>query len=234
MVLAGAATDDEVAALRAACGRWRAAASPTATASNASAPDGDNAPRGLALLRGERRERDKRKRRLLLSALQSAVFNRALELRADPGRADARSCAATCSRRPTRGGLFVVDRSEVDQRRVDAGELIPTGPMPAAARSSRRPDTPARALEDEAIAAVGATREDFARPGRELPGRAPRRSCSGSPEPRFPRRPAPTPGDARRALAFHVSGGQLRDGGRALPLDGSSDRSVLAFATECI
>ena len=46
---------------------------------------GDNAAVGLALLRGERRERDKRRRRLLLSALQSAVFNRALELRAASG-----------------------------------------------------------------------------------------------------------------------------------------------------
>jgi len=36
-------------------------------------------------VRGERRERDRRRRRLLLSALQSAVFNRALELRAESG-----------------------------------------------------------------------------------------------------------------------------------------------------
>src|SRR5262249_34863004 len=46
---------------------------------------GDNAAAGLALLRGERRERDRRRRRLLLSAAQSAVFNRCLELRAASG-----------------------------------------------------------------------------------------------------------------------------------------------------
>ena len=32
------------------------------------------------------------------------------------------------------------------------------------------PDTPSRTIDDEAIASVGATREDFSRAGRELPG----------------------------------------------------------------
>jgi tRNA(Glu) U13 pseudouridine synthase TruD len=32
------------------------------------------------------------------------------------------------------------------------------------------PGTAARAIEDEALAAVGATREDFERAGRDLPG----------------------------------------------------------------
>jgi len=42
--------------------------------------------------------------------------------------------------------------------------------MPGGREIEPPPGTPARALEDEAIAAVGATREDFARAGRELPG----------------------------------------------------------------
>src|SRR5687767_12616107 len=42
---------------------------------------GDNVPRALAIVRGELRERDWRKRQFLLSALQSAVFNQALQLR---------------------------------------------------------------------------------------------------------------------------------------------------------
>jgi len=59
---------------------------------------------------------------------------------------------------------------EVDQRRVAAGELIPTAPLPGGREIEPPPGTPARALEDEAIVAVGATREDFERAGRELPG----------------------------------------------------------------
>ena len=46
---------------------------------------GDNVEIGLAILRGTRREPDSRRRKLLLSAVQSAVFNRVLELRAEEG-----------------------------------------------------------------------------------------------------------------------------------------------------
>ena len=48
--------------------------------------------------------------------------------------------------------------------------MIPTGPLPGGREIEPPPGTPARAIEDEAIAAVGATRDDFARAGRELPG----------------------------------------------------------------
>ena len=48
--------------------------------------------------------------------------------------------------------------------------MVPTGPLPGGREIEPPPDTPARALDDAAIAAVGATREDFARAGRELPG----------------------------------------------------------------
>jgi tRNA(Glu) U13 pseudouridine synthase TruD len=47
---------------------------------------------------------------------------------------------------------------------------VPTGPLPGGREIEPPPGTPARAIEDEAIAAVGATRDDFARAGRELPG----------------------------------------------------------------
>jgi tRNA(Glu) U13 pseudouridine synthase TruD len=53
---------------------------------------------------------------------------------------------------------------------VDAGAVIPTAPLPGGREIEPPPGTPARALEDEAIAAAGATREDFARGGRDLPG----------------------------------------------------------------
>ncbi|HJX54876.1 MAG TPA: tRNA pseudouridine(13) synthase TruD, partial [Polyangia bacterium] len=46
---------------------------------------GDNVQVGIEILRGTRRERDARRRKLLLSAVQSAVFNRVLDLRAAGG-----------------------------------------------------------------------------------------------------------------------------------------------------
>ena len=84
-------------------------------------------------------------------------------------------CVACARRRPAedwrRGGLFVCQRagrrSGARRRgrggadRADAGRR---------ARSSRRPTASAARSSDEALLDVGATREDFARAGRELPG----------------------------------------------------------------
>jgi tRNA pseudouridine13 synthase len=130
---------------------------------------GDNASVGLELLRGTRRERDRRRRRLLLSALQSAVFNRTLELRAAAG-ALTRVLGGDVLQKVDTGGLFVTTDPAVDQPRVDAGQVVPTGPLPGGREVEPPPGSEARALEDAAIAALGATREDFARAGRELPG----------------------------------------------------------------
>ena len=77
---------------------------------------GDNAAVGLALLRGQRRERDRRKRRLLLSALQSAVFNRALELRAAAGPLT-RLRGGDVLQKTDTGGLFITTDLAVDQAR---------------------------------------------------------------------------------------------------------------------
>ncbi|HXU64918.1 MAG TPA: tRNA pseudouridine(13) synthase TruD, partial [Polyangia bacterium] len=107
--------------------------------------------------------------RLLLSALQSAVFNRALALRAAAGPLT-RLRTGDVLQKTDSGGLFVTTDLDVDQPRVDRGEVVPTGPLPGGRETEPPPGTEARALEDEAIAAVGATREDFARAGRELPG----------------------------------------------------------------
>ncbi len=130
---------------------------------------GDNATVGLALLRGERRERDRRKRRLLLSAIQSAVFNRVLALRAESGPLT-RVREGDVLQKTDTGGLFVTTDLGADQPRVDRGEVVPTGPLPGGREIEPPAGTEARAMEDQAIAAVGATREDFTRAGRELPG----------------------------------------------------------------
>ncbi|HVX96929.1 MAG TPA: tRNA pseudouridine(13) synthase TruD [Polyangia bacterium] len=131
---------------------------------------GDNAAAGLAILRGERRERDHRLRKLLLSAAQSAVFNRALELRAAAPGGLRTVLTGDVLQKIASGGLFITEDVAVDQPRVDAGELAITGPMPGGREKEPPPGSAARALEDEALAGVGATREDFERAGRDLPG----------------------------------------------------------------
>jgi tRNA pseudouridine13 synthase len=169
VTLTGNATDAEREALRARFAALAASGVPNKFGAQRFGAGGDNAAAGLALLRGERRERDKRRRRLLLSALQSAVFNRALELRAaSGGLAEVRR--GDVLQKTDSGGLFVSLDPAVDQPRVDRGEVIPTGPLPGGREIEPPEGTPARAIDDEAIAAVGATREDFTRAGRELPG----------------------------------------------------------------
>ena len=167
--LEGEAGEAERRALEAAVARIAASGLPNRFGAQRFGSGGDNAAAGLALLRGQRRERDRRRRRLLLSALQSAVFNQALALRAAGGPLT-RLRAGDVLQKTDSGGLFVTTDLAVDQARVDRGEVVPTGPLPGGREIEPPPDSEARALEDEAITAVGATREDFTRAGRELPG----------------------------------------------------------------
>ncbi len=167
--LEGQASDSELRDLEQAVARIAAEGLPNRFGAQRFGASGDNAATGLALLRGQRRERDRRRRRLLISALQSAVFNRALELRAAGGPLT-RLRGGDVLQKTQTGGLFVTSDLAVDQARVDAGEVVPTGPLPGGREIEPPPGTEARALEDEAIAAVGATRDDFANAGRDLPG----------------------------------------------------------------
>jgi tRNA pseudouridine13 synthase len=130
---------------------------------------GDNVPVALAVLRGERRERDHRRRQFLLSALQSAVFNRALELRAGSGGLLKLRTGDVLQKRES-GGLFITDDLARDAQRVEAGEVVPTGPLPGNREREPPEGTEARQLEDEAMALVGVRREELAPLGRDLPG----------------------------------------------------------------
>ena len=130
---------------------------------------GDNVSAGLELLRGQRRERDFRRRKLLLSAVQSEVFNRALLRRAASGGL-LRVRGGDVLQKTGSGGLFVTEDPARDQPRVDAGEIVPTGPMPGSREVEPPPDSEAWRLESEALAEVGVTREELAAAGRDLPG----------------------------------------------------------------
>jgi tRNA pseudouridine13 synthase len=167
--LEGEASQAELRALEAAVAQIAAQGLTNRFGAQRFGSGGDNAAAGLALLRGQPRERDRRRRRLLLSALQSAVFNQVLLLRAAGGPLT-RVRPGDVLQKTETGGLFVTTDPAVDQARVDQGEVVPTGPLPGGREIEPPPDTEARALEDQAIASVGATREDFARAGRELPG----------------------------------------------------------------
>lgn len=90
--------------------------------------DGDNAERGRALLAGDspRGAGDRRARRFLLSALQSAVFNDVLAERADAiGVVELGDVAML----HTSGGMFVVEDLEQEAPRAEAFEISPTGPI---------------------------------------------------------------------------------------------------------
>ena len=169
VVLEGPAGPDQLERLPAIVDRLAAQGLPNRFGAQRFGVGGDNAAVGLELLRGRRRERDRRRRRLLLSALQSAVFNRTLELRAAAG-ALTRVMGGDVLQKVDTGGLFVTTDPAVDQPRVDAGQVVPTGPLPGGREVEPPPGSEARALEDAAIAALGATRDEFAQAGRELPG----------------------------------------------------------------
>jgi len=130
---------------------------------------GDNLGAGLALLRGTRHEPDGRRRRLLLSAVQSAVFNRTLELRTSEGgllmvrEGDILEKVAS-------GGQFVCADVAAEQARVDSGEVVPTGPLPGSHVRMPAPGSSARALEDRALADLGIATGELERVGRILPG----------------------------------------------------------------
>jgi tRNA pseudouridine13 synthase len=130
---------------------------------------GDNVQVGIEILRGSWRERDARRRKLLLSAVQSAVFNRVLDLRASSGGLRLVRLGDILQKTET-GGSFVCEEPERDQARVDAGELIPTAPLPGSRSMEPPPGTPARALEDQALADIGLGPAELGQAGRDLPG----------------------------------------------------------------
>lgn len=129
----------------------------------------DNATRGVAILRGTVRERDQRRRRLLLSAAQSAVFNAVLARREAAGTVR-RVLSGDVLQKTDTGGVFVTDDPATDQARLEAGNVVVTGPMPGGWAREPPADTEARAVEDAAMAELGVGRAEFAAAGRDLPG----------------------------------------------------------------
>ena len=89
--------------------------------------DGDNAEKGRAIVLGEPPPRDKRLARLLVSALQSELFNQWLIARLADG-FFAHVLAGDVLHK-VGGGMFTCDDPAIDDARLAAGELVVTGPM---------------------------------------------------------------------------------------------------------
>ncbi|HEY8374865.1 MAG TPA: tRNA pseudouridine(13) synthase TruD, partial [Nannocystis sp.] len=127
---------------------------------------GDNLARGLAALaRARRRGRAD----FLLSAGQSALFNLYLLERQARGllrevlRGDILKKTAT-------GGLFESVDPAADKARLDAGELVITGPMFGSRMRAPGPDTPAGHLEAEILARAGIDPDALKALGHTLEG----------------------------------------------------------------
>ncbi|MCG5056187.1 MAG: tRNA pseudouridine(13) synthase TruD [Myxococcales bacterium] len=129
----------------------------------------DNVAEGLALLRRQKRQPDRRKRTFLMSAVQSAVFNHVLDERVAQKLLTQVLAGDVLQKRPT-GGLFTSTDAPTDQARLDAGELVITGPLPGVKAPRPSAGSPAEALESAAMAAVGLTEELVQANARDLPG----------------------------------------------------------------
>jgi tRNA pseudouridine13 synthase len=121
---------------------------------------------GLAALAGRRH---RHKGDIIVSAGQSALFNFYLATRAERGLL-ATVLAGDILQKRDSGGMFECEDPQVDQARLDAGELVVTGPMYGSKMRAPKAGTAADALEYEVLAAVGLDRARLAKLGRSVPG----------------------------------------------------------------
>lgn len=90
--------------------------------------DRENAARGKQILQAGGRHRDRFERKLFLSAYQSELFNRVLARRVEAGTVTTAQPGDVLKKHET-NGEFVCTEPAVDQPRVDAFEVSPTGPI---------------------------------------------------------------------------------------------------------
>ena len=115
--------------------------------------DGRNAETGLFVLSGQSRM-PRWKRQLMLSALQSALFNSWLNTRMCAGYVDDLLEGDVAKKRDT-GGLFDVDDADLEQPRFRDGLITYTGPMFGG--KMREAAGPAGALEKSVLVEAGLT-----------------------------------------------------------------------------
>jgi len=164
---------------------------------------GDNPEIALQILLKQRKARDARKRRFLYSALQSAIFNDVLEKRIQDKTART-ALVGDVLQKTASGGIFVCQDTQVDQARIDAGELVVTGPLPGNREVAPPSDSPAGQLEAEIAAAHGLHPSVLESAGRDLPGARRPLFVSLGQTTFVPEQPATSGGDAKANAAFDV------------------------------
>jgi tRNA pseudouridine13 synthase len=140
---------------------------------------GDNAIAGLRLLRGGRRV-GRWKRDLLISALQSVIFNEVLARRIE---ADEYLTALSgdVMKKVDSGGVFVCEDEAVDQQRLDSFEISPTGPMNG--KKMVGPKGGCAEREEAVLADLGLEAQLFSRQtGTRRPLRSPLSGCETLPD----------------------------------------------------
>lgn len=131
---------------------------------------GDNAEVGRAVVTGGelptgvRRPRG-RELRLYVSALQSQLFNEYLAQRITDVLLG-RVLAGDLLQKTDSGGIFASTEPEADQQRLDAGEVVPTGPMFGHRVKEPPAGSPAAERELAVLAAHGLEPGIFARVGK--------------------------------------------------------------------
>lgn len=128
---------------------------------------GDNAAKGKQILLAGGRHRDRFERKLFLSAYQSELFNRVLARRLTDG-TYAKALRGDVLKKVPTGGEFICAEPEVDQPRVDAFEVSPTGPL--FGPEMRRPEVEVDALENAVLEDEGIERALFDKGGNETSG----------------------------------------------------------------
>jgi tRNA pseudouridine13 synthase len=180
---------------------------------------GDNVSSGLEVLGGAR-IRDKRKRRFLVSALQSGLFNHWARLRHE-GAGFQQALAGDLLVRLDSGGVFEVEDAEGDTKRIAAGEVAVAGPI--FGNKARRATGPAAEYELQALSDFGLAQDAFAPMNKLAPGSRRQAvllpeglSCVRDGDALVLRFGLPAGAYATVVLA-HLAGGRPAEGPRAAP-----------------
>jgi tRNA pseudouridine13 synthase len=121
---------------------------------------GRNEKEGRSILVDDHSVRNRRMLRLLLSAIQSALFNDLLAARMAHGL----FCSVLVGdvlHKEESGGKFLCTEPEIDQARMDRHEISPTGPMFGPKMKS--PEGQAREMEQQVLANHGLSPENFSK-----------------------------------------------------------------------
>ncbi len=132
---------------------------------------GDNAARGRELVSGARslRSEPPRRRRLLVSAYQSMLFNEYLRRRIEDG-LFRRVLPGDILQPAGSRGLFSCEDAQAEQARLERGDVVPTGPMFGPRMRGPAPGSEAGERERAILEADGIDVGTFARVGKLAPG----------------------------------------------------------------